>query len=75
MVKIEQLAKAVLEGEALEARSLTQDFFRSKPRVTDIPKADVKEQSVLITSAALIELFATRLGQKAPAWTVSVGSL
>jgi hypothetical protein len=43
--------------------------------VTDIPKADVKEQSVLITSAALIELFATRLGQKAPAWTVSVGSL
>lgn len=74
-MKIEQLAQAILEGEALLARSLTQDFFRSKPRIADIRKPRGHNQAILTTSAALTELFAMRMGQEPPIWTASVGSL
>jgi hypothetical protein len=31
MVRIEQVAEAVLKGEGIIARSLVQDFFRERP--------------------------------------------
>ena len=75
MVKIEKLAQAVLEGEALQARSLTQDLFRSQPRLTEMSKPSVNNPTLLSTAAALVELFAMRWRQEPPAWTATVGGL
>ncbi len=75
MVRIEQVAEAALKGEGITARSLAQDFFRESPRLADIPKPAVDDARLLAASASLIELFASRMGQDAPAWTKSVGPL
>ena len=75
MVQIEQLAAAVLAGNSLAARNLTQELFRQDPSWSDIPKPQVADEKLLVISAALLELFAGRLGQTAPAWTADVGPL
>ena len=75
MVRIEQLAEAVLKGEGLTARSLVQDFLGENPRLVDIPRPVVADVRVLAASASLLELFAVRLGQDAPAWTKDIGPL
>lgn len=75
MVQIERLAQAVLNGEGVEARSLTQDFFRASPKLTDIPRPKIDDSRLLAVSASLLELFALRMGQQAPAWTKSIGPL
>ncbi len=75
MVQIECLAEAVLNGESLKARSLTQDFFRQNSNLTNIPKPAVDDVRVLAASASLLELFAVRLGQNAPEWTQHIGPL
>lgn len=75
MVRIEQVAEAILEGEGLKVRSLVQDFFNESPRLVDIPKPAVDDIYLLAASASLLELFASRLGQDAPAWTKSIGPL
>ena len=74
MTRIEQLAKAVLEDDGLMARSLAQDFLRDAPCMSDISKPSVDDRT-LVVCAALIELFASRLKQQSPEWTISVGSL
>jgi hypothetical protein len=73
MARIEQLAEAILKKEGLAVRSLAQDFFRESPCLTDIPQPAVDDASLLAASASLLELFASRLGQEAPAWTKTVG--
>lgn len=75
MVRIEQIAEAVLNGEGVTARSLVQDFFREDPYLIDIPKPDVNDVRLLATCASLLELFANRLEQKAPKWTNNVEPL
>lgn len=75
MVQIERLAEAVLNGEGVEARSLVQDFFRANPKLTDIPQPKVDDNRLLAISASLLELFAQRMGQTAPAWTKSIDPL
>jgi hypothetical protein len=75
MVQIEQLAEAVLNGEGVTARSLVQDFFGEKPRLVDIPKPTVEDERLLAASASLLELFASRWGQDAPAWTKDIDPL
>lgn len=75
MVRIEQLAEAVLRGDGLTARSLVQDFFRENPQLAAIPQPKVNDRQLLAASASLVELFASRLGQDAPEWTKSVGPL
>jgi hypothetical protein len=75
MVRIEQVAEAVLKGEGLAARSLVQDFFSETPRLDNIPKPSVEDTRLLAASASLLELFAVRLGQDAPAWTKTIGPL
>lgn len=75
MVRIEQVAEAVLKGDGIIARSLVQDFFRECPHLVDIPKPQVDDVRLLAAAAALLELFASRLGQEAPAWTKDVGPL
>jgi hypothetical protein len=75
MAQIEQVAKAVLARDGLKARSLTQDFFRERAKLADIPKPKVADEQVLVMTAALLELFASRMKQEAPPWTAEVGPL
>lgn len=75
MVRIEQLAEAILKRESIIARSLVQDFFSENPYLANIPRPSVDDIHVLAASASLLELFASRLGQQAPAWTKAIGPL
>lgn len=75
MVRIEQLAEAVLRGDGLTARSLVQDFFHDNPQLAAVPQPKVDDGQLLAASASLLELFANRLGQAAPEWTKNIGPL
>lgn len=74
-MSIEAIAQAALSGEALTARSLTQDFLRSRPNLSELSSPAVQDATMLALSAALIELFALRTKQPAPAWTQVVGAV
>jgi hypothetical protein len=54
---------------------LVQDFLREQPTLTKIPQPLSTDSRVLAISAALLELFAARLGQEAPVWTKNIGPL
>ncbi len=73
MVQIEQLARAALNRDSLELRSLVQDFLRSQPKLADVPPLQSEDESLLAMSAALLELLALRTNQAPPPWTASVG--
>ena len=75
MVAIERIAEAALAGEGLLLRSLTQDFLRQQTDLNACPKPQTNDARVLVTAAALLELFASRAHQPAPAWTGEVGAL
>ncbi|MCB9005821.1 MAG: hypothetical protein H6656_00285 [Ardenticatenaceae bacterium] len=73
MVQIEQLAKAALNRDSLELRSLVQDFLRSQPNLVDLLPPQTDDEAVLAMSAALLELLALRTNQAPPPWTAGVG--
>lgn len=73
MTPIEQIAEAILEGDGLLVRSLVQDFVRDQPVLSEIPQPRTTNHHLLAMTASLLELFAQRMGQIAPAWTESVG--
>lgn len=74
MTAIERIARAALSGDALATRALVQDWCATSPRVSDEPPpANPTDSTVFALSAALAELFATRLGQQPPAWTAAAG--
>lgn len=75
MVQIEQIAKAALQREGLQLRSLVQDFLRSKSTLADVPPPPTDNEAVLAMSAALLELLALRTGQEPPNWTADVGAV
>ena len=75
MAQIEQIAEAALNRDSLQARSLTQEFFREQKKLVDIPKPKVADEQVIVVTAALLELFANRMKQEAPSWTAEVGPL
>jgi len=75
MVRIEQLAQAALNRDALLLRSLTQDLLRSRPKLKNFPLPVGVDFETLAAAAALIELFAERLHQEPPAWAPQVGAL
>src|SRR5207237_3287974 len=75
MVNIEQIAAAALAGDALGARGLTQDWIKSNPDIANCAAPTNPDISIRALSAALIELFAERLGQKAPVWSEQIGAL
>jgi len=73
MVQIEQLARAALNRDSLELRSLVQDFLRSQPNLADLLPPQTDDEAVLAMSAALLELLAVRTNQAPPLWTAGVG--
>lgn len=75
MVNLESIARAALSGDSLLLRSLTQDWLRTCPRVSECSQPRTQDADVLIVAAALVELFADRLGQPAPAWTGAIGPM
>jgi hypothetical protein len=75
MVTIDELAHAVLDGDALLARSMAQDFVRSNPVLAEVKSPAVSDAQVLAAAAALLELFALRSNQPAPLWTSVVSGL
>ena len=75
MVRIEQLAEAALNRDALLLRSLTQDLLRERPTLKDFARPLSVDFRTLAAAAALIELFAERLHQEPPSWAGQVGAL
>ena len=75
MVTLEQLAEAVLQRDSLLARSLSQDFLRQERLLYDVPRPSSKDERLLATAAAIIELFAAQRHQAPPAWTQDIGPL
>ncbi len=75
MVTLEQLVQAALHREALQLRSLAQDFLRENRRLSDYARPATEDAHVLAAAAALIELFAMRQKQAPPAWTQDIGPL
>lgn len=75
MVRIEQIAQAALAGDSILTRSLAQDFLREQTQLQDIPQPQTSDKRVLGLSAGLVEMFASRRNQKAPAWTKAVGAV
>lgn len=66
------IAECILEGDALLARSHVQEWLYSQPELAKEPLPETDNVQVLALSAALLELFATRLGQASPEWTKQV---
>ena len=75
MIRIEELAEAAIDQDALLLRSLTQDFLRERPRLADIPRPDAADSQTIAAAASLIELLAERSNQEPPSWTKDVGAL
>jgi hypothetical protein len=74
-MRLAEIVKAILAGEALVARSLVQDWLSSRPDLTSESKPESSDGQVLALSAGLVELFAERLGQRPPDWTQSISPL
>ena len=75
MIRIEQLAEAAINQDALLLRSLTQDLLRERPNLKDYSRPTAVNFETLAAAASLIELLAERLNQEAPSWTKDVGAL
>ena len=75
MVTIKQVAEAALFADDLNLRLLVQAFLSEQPELSLIARPDTHDLRVLATAASLVELFALRVGQPAPAWTQTVGPL
>ena len=75
MVRIEQLAEAAINHEALLLRSLMQDFLRERPNLREYSRPTAVSFETLAAAASLVELLAERLNQEPPSWTNDVGAL
>lgn len=72
-----EMAQAALNDDDMAARACGLEFERAARQhaIADLPRPNLDDGRVLITCAAFAELFAERLGQRAPAWTAGVGGL
>lgn len=72
---IEAIARAAVEGDALAARSLAQDWLAGHPRVADELPPTSSDVRVRAAAASLAEMFADRLAQPPPAWAAAIAPL
>ncbi len=75
MVKVEDIAAAMLARDALEARSLLLELARSGVDLEHYPEPEGVSAPVKTVTAAIVELLLARRGALAPAWTTRAGSL
>ena len=75
MARIEDIARAVLSGDALQVRSLVQELGEQVTDLGTVARPRSTDEQTLVVAAAIIELLAQRAGQNAPAWTQDIGSL
>ena len=75
MVQLEQIAVAILRGDALGARSLVQDWTNTPLEQRDSRRPQTHDKQVLAVAASIAELLAERSGQMPPEWTKSVAPL
>lgn len=75
MEPIEQLAKAAFARDHLKLRSLIQDLTRSNTDFGKVARPMTSDMRLLIMSAALVELLASRNKQIPPTWTKEIGAL
>ena len=75
MVTIESIAESALIKDNLDTRSLVQDFLRTDPKLSEIPRPHLSDHATLAIAAALLELFALRQNKEAPPWTSDIGGV
>ena len=73
MATIEQISMAILRNDTLETRALVQEFLRAQPVLAEFMQPDIDDPHILALTASLLELFAQRTHQPAPAWTQRIG--
>ena len=72
---VEQIVKAALNQEALQLRSLIQQFLRNNPHFETLPVFDSEDPIKFALAASIIELLAEQAKQVPPSWTTEAGSL
>lgn len=75
MINLDDVATAALNRDALQLRSLVQDFVRSGEKLANVPPPTTRDSRLLAVAAAVVELLAERTGQSAPDWTASIGAV
>ncbi len=76
MSPLEEIAHAAFSGDAIAARMLVQDWLYTRPVVADVPPPTTPaELPVASITAGLAEMFAERLAQRPPEWTVFYGAV
>lgn len=75
MVRIDQLAHAALDGDALLLRSLVQDWLAGNPQLSECLAPDSSDPTILAISAGLVEMFAQRRNQLSPSWAKDIAAL
>jgi hypothetical protein len=73
ITKLEEIARAALDGEALATRNLLQDWLVSKPALAALPPPSSDDPKIRSLAAALAELLAERFGQAPPPWAATIG--
>lgn len=69
METVEQIVQAALAQEALQLRSLIQQFLRNNPRFEELPAFNSEDPIKFALAAAIIELLAEQAKQRPPRWT------
>lgn len=72
---LEPIAAHILQGDALEVRSQTQDWLRTSPVFAEVQPPFSGDRRIWAVAASIVELLADRSGQEAPVWTADVGPL
>lgn len=75
MTFAENIALRILTGNALEVRSLVQDWMRHGPALRDLPAPTIADAKVWAVAAGVVELLALRAHQAPPSWAAEVAAL
>jgi hypothetical protein len=75
MLKLEELVRAILNNDLLEARQWVADAQRSGVRFASLPAPSLQSDRERALAAGVVELLAARGEQAPPAWANEIGSL
>lgn len=75
MIAIEQIATAILNGDALLVRSRVQDWIDRSPDQRDLREPESRDPQLLAVAASVLELLSERLKVVPPSWTQSIAPL